>query len=484
MSRLFLNGKRRRPSRESKTAGEEALKRVATTIFVVDPDDLSRNSLRAIAGEMGVAYEEFPSGEDFLAADRANALGCLVAEFRLSGMSGLELQEYLLADGVSLPMLFLSHFAETRSTVRAMQQGAVTVLGKPASCQELWDALRKALARSQEMQAMAVAHRHFRRRLAKLSFHERNILPLVLAAKSNKKIAKQLNVSRNSVKAARRQILKKTCCDSVVELVQLTRESSFHGHCQIVRPSSTVSDVFRPSRESLELYREMLAQASRLTQPEIVAEIVHEMSQPLQAITNFSAIIDEALRGESPLDTGKVQRWNGMISAAAQLATATLGRLGGFVSRQVCERRDESLEEIVRESILILQFAAQEKQVTIRLNARPINARVDRAQIQQVIVNLLKNAIEAAAENPTIDRRVTVNIDSDATNALIIVSDNGRRIREEEVLNIFEPFGRTQDDGLSLSLATSKRIVECHDGELCYRPNEPRGSAFYIRLPR
>ena len=436
-----------------------------------------------MANEMGVACVEFASGEDFLAAYTGSHPGCLVAEFRLLGISGIELQEALLADDILIPMLFLSHFADTRLTVQAMRNGAITILSKPAPCHELWDALRRALARSQEFHAIAAAHQKFRHRLAKLSHRERSVLPFILAAMSDRKIAQQLDFSQKIVRSVRQQIFKKTRCDSVAALVQLTRETNVYGRRQIDGPPGVSRNMSPLPTETLDLQREMLAHASRLTQPELVAGMVHEICQPLQAISSYSTIIDGAIRGNQPLEIDKVQRWNQMISASSKLATTIAERFGGFVSAQFVQRCDESLEAIVRESILILQFAAQSKHVTIRLDAGDVTARVDRVQIQQVLVHLLKNAIDAAVNNPTNVRLVTVKIESNVKNAQIIVSDNGRGIRESDVAELFEPFGSLTDDRLGFGLATSKQIVESHDGELWYQPNDPRGSSFHIQLP-
>lgn len=194
---------------------------VPATIFAVDTDESITAFVRVIANEMQVQCESFKHAEQFLAVYEANRPGCLVTEFRLLGMSGLELQETLAADCSSLPVIFVASNAETRLCVRAMQNGAITVLEKPFSHQELWDALRKALTRDQSMRRIDAKHSDVQRRLAQLTPKERQVLDLVIQGKANKVIARQLAVSLRTVEARRHQIFKKTATDSVAELVRL-----------------------------------------------------------------------------------------------------------------------------------------------------------------------------------------------------------------------------------------------------------------------
>jgi FixJ family two-component response regulator len=191
------------------------------TIFVVDPDASSRNDVKKIAENMGMRTAAYENGEDFLAAYEENRSGCLVSEIRLLGMSGLELQESMAANCISLPLVFITRFAETRLTVKAMQTGALTVLEKPVSSQELWDAVSKALAIDRETRRVDAAHHETRRRLAQMTKKEWQVLEMLIEGKTNKVIANRLGVSVRTVEARRRQIFKKTETDSVAELVRL-----------------------------------------------------------------------------------------------------------------------------------------------------------------------------------------------------------------------------------------------------------------------
>jgi len=192
-----------------------------TKIFIVDSDESVVAIVRAIAEEMQVPCESFVQAEAFLTAYEGNRPGCLVTEIRLLGMNGIELQEMLAADCSSLPVIFVTGHAETRLSVRAMQNGAITVLEKPLSLQELWDAVRQALTHDQKTRRLDAKHSDVRRRLAHLTKKERHVLDLMIQGKANKVIASRLNVSLRTVEARRHQIFKKTKTDSVAELVRL-----------------------------------------------------------------------------------------------------------------------------------------------------------------------------------------------------------------------------------------------------------------------
>ena len=117
------------------------------TVFVVDDDELARDSVCALVQSMGIRAESFSSAEEFLEQYVDGRPGCLVTDVRMTGMSGLELQEKLQELKIPLPVIVMTAYAKTSLTVRAMQSGAVTVLEKPCEENELWDAIRTALAR-------------------------------------------------------------------------------------------------------------------------------------------------------------------------------------------------------------------------------------------------------------------------------------------------------------------------------------------------
>jgi RNA polymerase sigma factor (sigma-70 family) len=191
------------------------------TVFVVDDHELARNSVCALVESMGLKAQAFASGEEFLAAYRAQQPGCLVTDVRMLGMSGIELQQQLAARGCKLPVIVITAHANTPLTVQAMKQGAVTLLEKPCSDNDLWDAIREALSRDEQQRSQAARREEIRQRLTELTPHEREVLDRIVAGKLNKSIARELKVSIRTVENRRHNIFQKLGADSVAELVRL-----------------------------------------------------------------------------------------------------------------------------------------------------------------------------------------------------------------------------------------------------------------------
>ena len=195
------------------------------TVFVVDDDEAARQSVCALVESMGVRAESFESAEEFLAAYDPQRPGCLVTDVRMLGMSGVELQEQLMAAEMKIPVVMITAFAETPVTVRAMKNGAMTFLEKPCRDQELWDAIRAALNRDAERRESRSRAAEHRERLASLTPHERAVMNHLVDGKMNKVIAKTLDVSLRTVEARRRSIFDKTGTRSIAELVRLVVET-------------------------------------------------------------------------------------------------------------------------------------------------------------------------------------------------------------------------------------------------------------------
>lgn len=191
------------------------------TVFVVDDDEEARASVCALVRSMGVETIPFTSAEDFLAAYDGRAPGCLVTDVRMVGMSGIELQETLREQGIDLPVVVLTAFARTALTVKAMRNGAVSMLDKPYDDDDLWDAIRGGLQRDAEQRAARRQQQEFATRLASLSPAEREVMDLVVDGMQNRTIANRLGVSVRTVENRRREVFTKMQASSLAELVRI-----------------------------------------------------------------------------------------------------------------------------------------------------------------------------------------------------------------------------------------------------------------------
>lgn len=190
-------------------------------VYVVDDDAQARKAVTTLVEAMGVETIGFNSAEEFLQAYDGRRPACLITDVRMIGMSGLELQEELLKRGVDISVVVLTGFATTPGTVRAMRNGALTLLEKPCRDDELWDAIRNGLAADREAMAAKVEIDEFRRRYSSLTVKERDVLSLVAAGEANKVIARRMSVSLRTVELHRQSVFQKMGADSLAELVRM-----------------------------------------------------------------------------------------------------------------------------------------------------------------------------------------------------------------------------------------------------------------------
>lgn len=190
------------------------------TIYFVDTDDDTRKKIAEVGQLMQFPFATFSHGSSFLKAFE-NGPGCLITELRIEDMSGLELQQRITQAGSKLPVIFVTAHPETHLIAKAMRNGAITVLQKPASKQELWDAVSEALARDREIRRIDISHQKRKRRLARLTAREKDVLELMVAGLPNKAIARRLDIGIRTVESRRQKIFEKTKSESFADLMRL-----------------------------------------------------------------------------------------------------------------------------------------------------------------------------------------------------------------------------------------------------------------------
>jgi FixJ family two-component response regulator len=190
-------------------------------VFIVDDDEQVRKAVKALVEAMGVTSETYPSAEDFLRAYDGRRPACLVTDVRMLGMSGLELQERMIEQGLSMSVIVLTAFATTPTTVRAMRNGALTLMEKPCNDDELWDAIRRGLANDLENFQLEQQRSNLKLRLESLTPKEREVLDLMISGDANKVIARKLDCSIRTVENHRQKVFQKMEADSLAELVRM-----------------------------------------------------------------------------------------------------------------------------------------------------------------------------------------------------------------------------------------------------------------------
>lgn len=194
-------------------------------IFVIDHDPSTVNVVRRLAAAMLVDCRHHPDAAVFLDSYDRETPGCVVAEIQLHGVSGIELQQRMTTERIRLPLVFVTASAEIKFAVQAMRGGAVTVLRKPLGEHDLKAAIREALARDAENRRIDAAHVSLRRRFARLSRLDRQVLHLMTAGKSHAHIAAELHVAVAAVEACTEDLLKKTQTSSLLDLARLALQA-------------------------------------------------------------------------------------------------------------------------------------------------------------------------------------------------------------------------------------------------------------------
>lgn len=199
-----------------------------STIFIVDDDEAVRDSLRWLLEANGYRVRSFDRAEEFLSAYDPEQVGVLIADVRMPGMSGLELQEELIARKAPLPIVFITGHGDVPMAVSTMKKGAVDFLEKPFNETDLRTIVARMLRQATDRVSQAQAERNHQEVLARLTAREQQVLERIVAGRLNKQIAGDLNISIKTVEAHRANIMEKLEVTTVADLMKiaLTKEKT------------------------------------------------------------------------------------------------------------------------------------------------------------------------------------------------------------------------------------------------------------------
>jgi two-component system sensor kinase FixL len=227
-----------------------------------------------------------------------------------------------------------------------------------------------------------------------------------------------------------------------------------------------------------------LVHISRLTaMGEMASALAHELNQPLSAIANY-------LKGAKRLLAGRTDDESKMVSGAMDKAAEQslragqiIRRLRDFVARGESERRVESISKLIEEASALALVGAKEYGVRVRLQIDPAHDLIlaDKVQIQQVLLNLFRNAIEAIAQSER--RDLLVSTKPSASGMLeVAVADTGPGISADVAPQLFQPFVTSKPHGMGVGLSISRTIIEAHGGQIWTEPNTGGGAIFKFTL--
>jgi two-component system sensor kinase FixL len=227
-----------------------------------------------------------------------------------------------------------------------------------------------------------------------------------------------------------------------------------------------------------------LVHISRLTaMGEMASTLAHELNQPLSAIANYLKGSRRLLEGADDEKSATMRDALDKAADQAMRAGHIIRRLRDFVARGESERRVESITKLVEEASALALVGVKDLGIRVQFQFNPESDLViaDRVQVQQVVLNLIRNAMDAMETSKTRDLVVTI-APADGGRVRISVADSGSGIAPEIAEQLFQPFITTKRQGMGVGLSISRAIIEAHNGRIWVEPNPTGGTIFHFTL--
>ncbi|MCG6860731.1 MAG: PAS domain S-box protein [Chromatiaceae bacterium] len=245
-----------------------------------------------------------------------------------------------------------------------------------------------------------------------------------------------------------------------------------------------ITAVRRAEQESRQHQAELVHVCRLSTMGEVATGMAHELNQPLSAIVNFANGCSRRLQSNVG-ERGELVDAMGQITTQAQRASEIIRRLRALVGKQPPIRSEVDLNHLVREVCSFVELDTSKMDFAIELDLEPdgIPVDVDLVQIEQVLLNLVRNALDSLQEVKPEVRRMKVSTQWIDEEAQVVVRDSGSGIAPERMQSLFEPFFTTKESGMGMGLPISQTILENHGGKIWAESGPDGGAAFFIRLP-
>ena len=193
-------------------------------VYIVDDDEAVRDSLRWLLEGNGFSVKVFSNGEELLDFSKKQShgiVGCLILDVRMPGITGVELHDVLLKEGIDIPVIFITGHGSVSLAVKSMKKGAIDFLEKPFSDEEICKLVDSSLRKARDVSDKREVNLKAQELLAKLTPRENQVLERITAGRLNKQIADDLNISIKTVEAHRANIMTKVEARTVAELIKI-----------------------------------------------------------------------------------------------------------------------------------------------------------------------------------------------------------------------------------------------------------------------
>ncbi|MCE5303005.1 MAG: response regulator [Planctomycetaceae bacterium] len=406
-------------------------------VILVVEDDGSLSKLiqkqLATVGHQTVGVHSGQAALDWLKQDSPSLM---LLDYSLPDMRGEQLIERIQSQGRRVPFVVATGHGSESVAVEMMRRGAYDYLVKDATFLKLLPlVVERALDRVRQAQRLIQAEEQLREAHAEL----------------------ELRVQRRTAELA---------------------EANFRLRVEM--------DERRRAEEQLQQHQAELAHVARLsTVGEMVVELTHELNQPLSAISSYAQACRWLLQPEE-LDRKELLASLNQVGEQADRAAEIIRRLRRFVTKTKPTQSLIDMNGLVQDVAKLTKIDARTAATAVQFELTsplPLVAG-DRIQIEQVVVNLMRNAFEAMAGRPPLSRQLVLRTAIDSgQNVRVEVCDSGSGIAPTVIDHVFDRFYTTKPNGMGMGLAISQSIVERHGGTLWVTPNAEQGTTFHFTLP-
>jgi two-component system sensor kinase FixL len=267
--------------------------------------------------------------------------------------------------------------------------------------------------------------------------------------------------------------------------MEIDGNKKFAGFIRDISLRRTAEDKLAQSEGRLKELQSELVQVSRLSaMGEMAATLAHELNQPLAAMMNYVQASRRLLQKFSEEEGSRLGELMTKAVGQANRAGEIIRRLRNFIAQGDTDRARDDISDVVNEACALALVGASGEGVdtVLTLPTDLPDVMMDRVQIQQVIVNLVQNSLDATQGQN--ERIISVSTLLDGDNSVVVyVSDNGPGLDAEVAERLFQPFNSSKEDGMGIGLSISRTIVEQHGGRIWVMPNEVHGVTFSFSLP-
>jgi two-component system NtrC family sensor kinase len=505
-------------------------------VVLIDDEEGIRKVMSIVLADAGYRVITAENGEEGIDMCRKHSPQIVITDIRMPGMDGIEVLRRIKKEDPNLEVIVVTAFGEMDVAIKALQSDASDFITKPIRDEALFVALERAKSRytiRKELQDYTTLLEErwmdTAEELAKTFIYQKNLIESsidgILGCDKEGTVIIYNKSMENILGYPKDEVIKKMHFDQFFPVggeekfrealgsedyggknrlflyeanlvgkkgdkipVQLSATVLFEGKEEI-----GMVGFFRDLREMRKLEQEfadqtrLLHQDKMITLGRLAASVVHEINNPLAGVLNYLRLMIKIL-GRQALDQehmDKFQRYLNLVESETSRCSRIVSNLLAFSRKSETEFKEIDLHQLLQKCMMLSQHKLdlQNIQVRINLDSRMPNVWGDFNQIQQCLINLIFNAIDAMPSGGALS--IVCAHDRSRDMVEITVKDTGCGIAKEDLPHIFDPFYTTKIEGkgLGLGLATVQGIIERHKGTIQVDSEMGRGTAFVIRLP-